>query len=93
MSNVTYLKLCNCFVFVFFFLGVCGSLDDITPPDEEQQMCTSFESLKTLNHETGLIREELDIREQLNAPVNATEYSLADDVSASSGLAGQEEGS
>lgn len=82
MSNVIYLKLCNCFVFVF--LGLCGSLDDITPPDE---------SLKTLNHETGLIREELDIREQLNAPVNATEYSLADDVSASSGLAGQEEGS
>lgn len=41
-----------------------------------------------------LVPKELDIREQLRAPVNANENSLVgNDVSASSKLDGQEEGS
>lgn len=69
---------------------ICASLGDILP-DEEQQICTSLESL---NHVTMLVPKELDIREQLRAPVNANENSLVgNDVSASSKLDGQEEGS
>ncbi|XP_028116671.1 uncharacterized protein LOC114314387 isoform X1 [Camellia sinensis] len=65
--------------------------DDITQPDAEQRVYTSFESL---NPETVLIPKELDIREQLCASQNADEYSpVKDNASRSSGLDGQEKGS
>ena len=71
---------------------LCGlSLDDITQPDEKQQVYTSF---KGLSREMDLIPKEHDIREQLSAPENAVEYNPGKDIlSGSSELADQGIGS
>ncbi|THF98385.1 hypothetical protein TEA_018458 [Camellia sinensis var. sinensis] len=88
LSSVLHVLWQKLFLFSLFLCG--WPLDDITQPDAEQRVYTSFESL---NPETVLIPKELDIREQLCASQNADEYSpVKDNASRSSGLDGQEKG-
>ena len=79
------LKLSLLFVFVH------SSLDDITQPVEEHQVCNSF---KSLNSEAVFIPKESAIQEQSRASQNAIEQSLCKNaISGSSGLAERGKGS